>query len=756
MMRRRVSCPQVTQQLWDAIATIRAQRQVPNMDRISRYMSRVHQINEDEVRRQLNHCVRDNLIRMIKRIGCKGSKIGIEQEGYALPKEGVKDDGHDWYCFSCHRGGDVICCTSCHRVYHLACLARGELPDEDVKNTFVCSVCKDMGVERDDKNRMKRSQLNHLLSFTCSRLRERLPANLCDRTAAPPPRNPYSIPERTSAIVHHHPAGSLPVARTDVQGQSERWRAAFLIYRPMDLKTMEHKASEGKYRLLEEFRADAMTIVHNVVIYHGVHSSLADMARQMLRDCVYDLTEIRQCRDCYRVSNEKKDKHWFCEPCRPPHQLVYAKQKGFPYWPAKVIKVEGDQYDVRFFGGQHQRAHIEKVHIRPISVNIHTLQVTSPNTLAMVKRTSSWNKACEELRRHQELLKKLESKGRQASSSEDEDDDEDEEEESSEEDDDSETKSPPPKKRGRGRPPKNPATVAAAEAKKLQRAPRKVGRPRKVVKEEEVKEESDDDEDEEEEEQEEEEDDDDEDEDESEEEVVVPAKRQSAPAAGTRRKTTTALAAAADKADKRVSAPARVPVAVSEDEEHAPRTPGSATPPAEAEPPPAAAAATAAVPASAAAALSEGGDSSISSTSKVKAEVKVREEEEMVSSSCQEPLSTETVGVQTPPRLVRDMQQRMLKELEKTHADALARVRAELELERQRAVRQLEEKHAEELRALEARHKQQVSEVKRKQWCYNCESEAIYHCCWNTAYCSIDCQQLHWQKEHKRFCRRKR
>jgi hypothetical protein len=67
-----------------------------------------------------------------------------------------------------------------------------------------------------------------------------------------------------------------------------------------------------------------------------VHSTLADMARQMLRDCTYDLQEIRQCRDCYRVSNEKTDKHWFCQPCRPPHQLVYAKQKGFPYWPAKV------------------------------------------------------------------------------------------------------------------------------------------------------------------------------------------------------------------------------------------------------------------------------------------------------------------------------------------------------------------------------------------------------------------------------------
>ncbi len=40
--------------------------------------------------------------------------------------------------------------------------------------------------------------------------------------------------------------------------------------------------------------------------------------------------------------------------------------------------------------------------------------------------------------------------------------------------------------------------------------------------------------------------------------------------------------------------------------------------------------------------------------------------------------------------------------------------------------------------------------------CYNCEEEAMYHCCWNTSYCSIKCQQEHWHKEHKRMCRRKR
>jgi hypothetical protein len=39
----------------------------------------------------------------------------------------------------------------------------------------------------------------------------------------------------------------------------------------------------------------------------------------------------------------------------PPHELVYAKLKGYSYWPAKVIREMGDKYDVRFFGGFHQR-----------------------------------------------------------------------------------------------------------------------------------------------------------------------------------------------------------------------------------------------------------------------------------------------------------------------------------------------------------------------------------------------------------------
>jgi hypothetical protein len=95
-----------------------------------------------------------------------------------------------------------------------------------------------------------------------------------------------------------------------------------------------------------------------------------------------------------------------------------------------VIKVDGEQYDVRFFGGHHQRALIEKSHIRPISVNIHTLQV---------KRTSSWNKACEELKRHQDLLEKLHNNAlAHLDSSSDDDDDGDSSDDNDDDDDNKE------------------------------------------------------------------------------------------------------------------------------------------------------------------------------------------------------------------------------------------------------------------------------------------------------------------------------
>lgn len=74
-------------------------------------------------------------------------------------------------------------------------------------------------------------------------------------------------------------------------------------------------------------------------VYISVSSEQMEAAKYMLNDSTFDLSEIRQCRDCYRHSNEQDDPLWFAKPCLPRHELVFAKQKGYTYWPAKVINI---------------------------------------------------------------------------------------------------------------------------------------------------------------------------------------------------------------------------------------------------------------------------------------------------------------------------------------------------------------------------------------------------------------------------------
>ncbi len=86
-IKRRQGCPQTVLHLWDAIAYIRQQKQIPNFERLSAYMKRVYNLNPPDLERQLNFAVNDGLIIVKKSVGCKGSKVGIEQDGYRVPDE---------------------------------------------------------------------------------------------------------------------------------------------------------------------------------------------------------------------------------------------------------------------------------------------------------------------------------------------------------------------------------------------------------------------------------------------------------------------------------------------------------------------------------------------------------------------------------------------------------------------------------------------------------------------------------------------
>ena len=143
---RRCSDPARAQNLWDAIKAVRMQKQIPAITRMSRYMARFYQVKKgkDETQRLLDAAVEDNLIKLEKKVGTKGAKNGVEENAYRLPTtDMLPRERHDWYCFHCHSGGEVVLCDGCHRVYHESCIKPPMTDDEEEGHIeWFCQICK--------------------------------------------------------------------------------------------------------------------------------------------------------------------------------------------------------------------------------------------------------------------------------------------------------------------------------------------------------------------------------------------------------------------------------------------------------------------------------------------------------------------------------------------------------------------------------------------------------------------------------------
>ncbi|KAM7379785.1 hypothetical protein PAMP_005311 [Pampus punctatissimus] len=363
VVKKRQADPKVVQYVWAAIEVIRNQKQIANMDRISKYLSRVFGMHPKETARQLSLAVKDGLVVETLTVGCKGSKAGIEQEGYWLPgdemepkAEGSKEwetESHDWYCFECHLPGDVLTCDNCFRVYHLKCLSEDNKP-RDGGSHWQCVACRGS-----KKKNLNKQEMSKYLRFIIQRMKERA----------------VDLNKKGKDTKH-------PMYKR-------------LIHTALDVTNIHENLSEGKYKSFEEFKADVQLIVHNTAILYGVHSDQAEIARLLFSDTCHELNELLLCKNCFYLSNARPD-NWFCYPCSPSHDLVWAKMKGFGYWPAKVLQREDNQVDVRFFGHQHQRAWIPSDNIQDIKVSVQQLQV---------KRSNGWKKACEELEVYQRFLR---------------------------------------------------------------------------------------------------------------------------------------------------------------------------------------------------------------------------------------------------------------------------------------------------------------------------------------------------------------
>ncbi|XP_060930257.1 MYND-type zinc finger-containing chromatin reader ZMYND8-like isoform X1 [Limanda limanda] len=279
------------------------------------------------------------------------------------PVDVVPQDGrNDFYCWLCHREGQVLCCELCPRVYHAKCL---KLPAEPEGDWF-CPECEKITVAECIETQSKAmtmltlDQLSYLLKFALQKIKQ-------------PGTEPFQKP----VALEQHPD------------------YAEYIFHAMDLCTLEKNIKKKMFGCTEAFLADMKWILHNCIIYNGGNHKLTATAKVIVKICEHEMNEIEVCPECYLSSCQKRE-NWFCEPCSQPHPLVWAKLKGFPFWPAKALRDKDGQVDARFFG-QHDRAWV------PIN-NCYLMSKEIPFS---VKKTKSiFNSAMQEMEVYVENIRK--------------------------------------------------------------------------------------------------------------------------------------------------------------------------------------------------------------------------------------------------------------------------------------------------------------------------------------------------------------
>ncbi|XP_058448588.1 zinc finger MYND domain-containing protein 11 [Malaya genurostris] len=237
-----------------------------------------------------------------------------------------------------------------------------------------CFPCRQVyGNQYNPPPNLSQPELNYLLKFVIDQYKSWLPEDTYSPTKL------FNNRSRVSEVVDN-----LELCKT------------LLLRSNVTIDMMDKKINESSYTTLEEFSGDILDIAHNIGIIHGANSLEYNAVMYFVTDCVYDLYEIRQCPDCFRHSNEKAEPDWFARPCITRHELVFAKQKGYQYWPAKVIRVHNNLYDVRFFGDKHSRAVIEDTCVKSIDTDFEVLKINP--------KQRGFQKAMDELLKHQALI----------------------------------------------------------------------------------------------------------------------------------------------------------------------------------------------------------------------------------------------------------------------------------------------------------------------------------------------------------------
>ncbi|KAL6263725.1 hypothetical protein P5V15_003811 [Pogonomyrmex californicus] len=292
----------------------------------------------------------------------------MEESGTRSKRKKLKP-GNDRFCWRCHKEKVDAFCTACPRSWHRKCI--GGMPSSLEK--WICGECATiLKAENAETRSLAMAQLS--IDQLCMLLKHVI-ERLCDYPGSEPFCKPVDLVEVPNYLDY--------------------------VIKPMDLSLLESNVRSKLYGSTDAFMADAKWIQHNCIVFNtcgGVYtdtSKLTNAAKQLIKVARQEVSEIEACPDCYAHGRNlsRPQPSWFVEPCRRPHPLVWAKLKGFPFWPAKAMPRVNSQgfVDVRFFG-EHDRAWVS-----PKDLYLYSEEPPAPQPR---KRKTDMDECVREITRH--------------------------------------------------------------------------------------------------------------------------------------------------------------------------------------------------------------------------------------------------------------------------------------------------------------------------------------------------------------------
>ncbi|KAH8258132.1 hypothetical protein KR038_006440 [Drosophila bunnanda] len=229
-------------------------------------------------------------------------------------------DGWDPFCWKCRECGQLMPCSKCLRSFHTYCVRPATTKFD---SSWKCPECQSIEAapKRLRRNDVSVDLLSQLLFFALERMKH--------------VRGAHKL---------HSPQEVFP----------QTYKKYFV--NPVTFASLAECIRRGAYQSTEEFLSEVKWIQHNALIMDTGDPKVEQASKAVVKVCRQEANEIDTCPECYLNANSSDE--WFVKVCRHPHLLLWAKLKGFPYWPAKAMGVSNSTLvNVRFFG-KHDRAFV--------------------------------------------------------------------------------------------------------------------------------------------------------------------------------------------------------------------------------------------------------------------------------------------------------------------------------------------------------------------------------------------------------------